>query len=240
MVVSNRRVFTLPILLTVAVLAVLSLTVPFGSNRTIASATTPTTTTSSGIPNFEGMNLAGARTLAAKDHGSVFVEVTIPSSASVGTVIGQGPNAHWPVPLVVSSGPWRNDWAVLPGTHDAPVKKECAVPILLTEDGNAYPLLCRGGRVNVGAWLFYEQLRPSIMAIARSATPRQAFTQMCNLHPDTPIGFNLNLTLTEYEDSFSLAAAYNGWRSPAIARWVELTIQNVSPSKCVAELLKAQ
>jgi hypothetical protein len=239
MIVPNRRVhFLLPLSVATA-LVVLSMTLNIDLNHDTASAATMTSLPSfAGFPNFKGMTLAEARTVASKHHGSVIVQVTVPSSTASGIILGQGPNPQWPVRLVVSSGPWRNDWAVLPGAHNSPVKKECVVPVLLTEDGNAFPLLCHGGRVNVGAWLFYGQLRPSIMAMERNATPRQVFTQVCNLLPDMPKGFNLNLTLPEYENSYSLAAAYNGWKFPEIARWAEIITQNVSPSKCVADFLK--
>ncbi len=120
------------------------------------------------------------------------------------------------------------------------MKKECAVPISLTEDGNAYPLLCPGARVNVGAWLFYEQLRPSVMALTRNATPRDVATRACDLHGKTRKGFNSSLTLPEYVAAYTLAAAYNGWRTSDIGRWEELMSKNVSPARCVTELLKGE
>ena len=201
-----------------------------------SAATTPTFPSIAGFPNFKGMTLGEARTVAKQHHGSVIVQVTVPSSAASGIVLAQSPTPVWPVRLVVSSGPWRDEWTVLPGAHGPPLKKECAVAISLTEDGNAYPLLCPGGRVNVGAWLFYEQLRPPIMALKRDATPRQVFTQLCDLRPNMPKNYSLNLTLPEYENSYFLVAAYYGWNLPVAASWGEIVAQNVSPAKCIADL----
>lgn len=239
MVVGLRRVLALSTLFSVAALVVLLVSLNFSSNHDAASVAT-TTASLAKIPGFGGMTLAAAKRLAKTNHGSVIVEVTVPSNAASGMVLGQGPNAQWPASLVVSSGPWPNEWAVLPGTHNSPAKKECAVPIVLTEDGNVHPLLCHGGGVNVGAWLFYEHLRPSIMAMGRYATPRQVFTLMCNLPRDKANGFNRNLTLPEYEHSYSLASAYNGWKFTSVAKWAELAITNVGSSQCVAALLKSR
>lgn len=237
MVVGHGRVLAFSPLFSAAALVVLLASLDLSSNHDTASVAT-TTASLAKIPRFSGMTLAATRTLAKADHGSVIVELFVPSNAASGRVLGQGPNPQWPVPLVVSSGPWPNEWAVLPGTHNSPEKKECTLPIVLTEDGNVHPLLCHGGGVNVGAWLFYEHLRPSIMAMGRYATPRQVFTLMCNLHRDKPSGFKRNLTLPEYENAYSLTSAYNGWKFTSTAKWAELVIANVGSSQCIAALLK--
>src|SRR5213083_550405 len=41
---------------------------------------------------------------------------------------------------------------VLPPATDQPVAKLCAKPIVTTADGNALPLACRNGALNVTAW----------------------------------------------------------------------------------------
>ena len=45
--------------------------------------------------------------------------------------------------------------AVLSPATVPPVDKECTYPVSRTADGNATPLLCQDGRLNVDAWDFY-------------------------------------------------------------------------------------
>jgi hypothetical protein len=177
----------------------------------------PSTTTTSvlSIPTFKGLTLAKARTVAHARGGRVYVLLQIPSSVPADTVLSQSPNPTWPVGLVVSEGPLRNDDEVLPGEKVPPVHGECAQTVWLSEDGNVAPLLCSGHRVNVGAWLFYAQNHPSMMSLMRTTSIARATASLCHYKVDEPKGFNLtDETLPEQESVFALAAAYNGWRVP--------------------------
>jgi hypothetical protein len=109
----------------------------------------------------------------------------------------------------------RNDSEVLPGETSPPVRHECAVTVWLAEDGNVYPLLCSGHRVNVGAWLFYARNRPSMMSLERTTTLARVTASLCHYKVGEPKGFNRTAeSLPEQENVFMLAAAYNGWRVP--------------------------
>jgi hypothetical protein len=189
--------------------------VAFAFASTDASPSATTTTSTAVVPAFKGLTLAAARTLARTRGGRVYVALQIPSSAPTETVLSQSPNPTWPVGLVVSEGPLRNDHEVLPGESVPPVKSECAQTVWLSEDGNVYPLLCSGHRVNVGAWLFYAHNRPSMMSLLRTTSIARATASLCHYKVDEPRGFNLfEETLPEQENVFTLAAAYNGWRVP--------------------------
>jgi hypothetical protein len=167
------------------------------------------------VPKFKGLTLANARSLARLRDGRIYVALRVPSNAAVGTVVAQSPNPSWPVGLVVSSGPWHHDDAVLPGERTPPVRGECAQAVWLSEDGNAYPLLCSGHRVNVGAWLFYAKSHPSMMSLARTTPLSRVVASLCHFKVDQPQGFNNSEeTLPEQENVFVLAAAYNGWSVP--------------------------
>ncbi len=181
----------------------------------VAGTSTTTTTVAPSIPKFEGLALATARSLARSRGGSVYVALRIPSRAPTNTVLSQSPSDTWPLGLVVSNGPPRSSFEVLPGERLAPVRPECAQTVWLSEDGNVYPLLCSGERVNVGAWLFYARNRPSMMALARSASLSRVTASLCHYKVGEPRGFNRSPeTLPEQESVFMLAAAYNGWRVP--------------------------
>jgi hypothetical protein len=190
---------------------VLAVAFTFSSN----DASPSTTRAASSVPTFKGLTLARARTIARARGGRVYVVIEIPSHAPAETVLSQSPNAGWPVGLVVSDGPLRNDHEVLAGERVPPVHGECAQTVWLSQDGNVYPLLCSGRRVNVGAWIFYAQNHPSMMSLMRTTSLARATASLCHYTVDEPKGFNLTEeTLPEQESVFTLAAAYNGWRVP--------------------------
>jgi len=83
-----------------------------------------------------------------------------------------------------------------------PVVGLCSAVLEHTADGNAWPLLCRGGRVNVLAWAFYAQLLPHTLAAGRQATLADVWAAMCH---------EGNATNVELEYGFDIAAAYYGW-----------------------------
>lgn len=190
--------------------------VVFGVAVDSTSDTSPTSATSIvTVPTFKGLTVTEAIRVARRRDGRVFVALRAPSNIASGTVISQTPSLEWPIGLVVSSGPWRNNETVLAGETTRPVEPECARPVTLTSDGNVFPLLCAHGRVNVGAWLFYSRLRPSMMSLARNASLSGIISALCDFHRDVPAGFNTSSeTLPEQEDIFLLAEAYNGWRVP--------------------------
>ncbi len=62
---------------------------------------------------------------------------------------------------------------VLPPAPDLPVANLCSAPIATTADGNATPLLCASGAVNVQAWQFYASVSASILGLGLNPTRPQ-------------------------------------------------------------------
>lgn len=77
------------------------------------------------------------------------------------------------------------------------------------------------------------------MSLGRDASPRSIVDAACDRRADTPKGFNLNLTLREYESAYTLAAAYNGWRVPSTAAVTRVDTSDVNTTTCVRDLLHA-
>lgn len=191
------------------------LVVAFTFVSTDGSPSTTTSSSTSVVPSFKGLTLAKARSLARTRGGKVYLALQIPSKEPSETVLSQSPNPTWPVGLVVSSGPLHNDYEILPGESMPPVQRECAETVWLAEDGNVYPLMCSGHRVNVGAWLFYAQNDPSMMSLSRTTSITRVTESLCHYRTGEPKGFNLSdETLPEQENVFMLAVAYNGWQVP--------------------------
>jgi hypothetical protein len=169
------------LLVAAALALVLAVVVTGGTPSTTTTYPTPPV---SAVPTFKGLNLTNARSLARLRDGPIYVALRIPSRAAAGTVVAQSPNPSWPVGPVVSSGPWSHDDAVLPGEHTPPVRRECAQAVWLSDDGNAYPLLCSGHRVNVGAWLFYAKSHPLMMSLARTTSLSRVVASLCHFKVD--------------------------------------------------------
>jgi hypothetical protein len=95
---------------------------------------------------------------------------------------------------------------VLPPAQDLPVVGLGSTPLEYTADGNALPLQCRGGEVNVQAWSFYAAVEPSVLGLGRTATLADFYAAMCR------DGRAINATRPEVEHSFAIAAGYHGWK----------------------------
>jgi hypothetical protein len=86
-----------------------------------------------------------------------------------------------------------------------PVSDECSSPLTYSADGNATPLLCPGGGVNVLAWNDYASNHLLVMGLGPSATASEVYGAMCS---DTAAGHTTNPIESNAEE---LAASYNGW-----------------------------
>jgi hypothetical protein len=94
---------------------------------------------------------------------------------------------------------------VLPPATDFPVANLCSTPLQYTANGNATPLFCRGGELNVLAWKFYASVSPSILGLGLNPTAGQVQAALCD-------DFNhSHATKVEEQNGFALATAYYGW-----------------------------
>ena len=94
---------------------------------------------------------------------------------------------------------------MLAPASDPPVANLCSAAITTTADGNAAPLLCRSGAVNVAAWRFYATVSASILGLGLNPTEGQAESAICD-------DLNHNqATRPEESNGFKLASTYYGW-----------------------------
>ncbi len=102
---------------------------------------------------------------------------------------------------------------ILPPATVLPAVPLCTAPVQVFQDGNAGPLLCRGGALNVAAWQWFEQsLQPPVMAAGPGLSADAQRAALCRVGPQ-------NMTVPEAESAYWLAAVYYGW-TPIDARRV--------------------
>ncbi len=104
-----------------------------------------------------------------------------------------------------SSGETAVSRQALPPATDLPVADLCSAPVQTTADGNAVPLLCSTGAVNVLAWKFYSSISASILGLGLNPTQGQGEAAVCD-----DIVHN-HATRPEEASGFKLAATYYGW-----------------------------
>ncbi len=98
-----------------------------------------------------------------------------------------------------------------------PVVTECSLTLIKQADGNAKPLFCPEGGINVLAWHYYAVLKHKVMALPANSSFTQVFAAMCS---DSAIGTTTNVIESSEEQ---LAAAYNGWsfgQDPKLANYI--------------------
>jgi hypothetical protein len=81
----------------------------------------------------------------------------------------------------------------------------CSKPITSAPNGNATPLVCSNGAVNVLAWKFYADISASILGLGLNPAPAQPQSAMCD-----DIAHN-GANRSEEVNGYKLAAAYYGW-----------------------------
>jgi hypothetical protein len=94
---------------------------------------------------------------------------------------------------------------VLPPATDLPVGKLCSKPIATTSDGNATPLFCSTGALNVLAWAYYGAVSASILSLGLNPNNGQPQAAMCD-----DIAHN-GAKAAQEANAYRLAAAYYGW-----------------------------
>jgi hypothetical protein len=94
---------------------------------------------------------------------------------------------------------------VLPPATMLPAVPLCTTPVQVYQDGNAGPLQCRGGAMNVAAWRWFEEhLQPPVMAAGPALSTDAQRAALCQVGPQ-------NMTVPEAESAYWLAAAYYSW-----------------------------
>jgi hypothetical protein len=94
---------------------------------------------------------------------------------------------------------------VLAPATDPPVAKLCSTPITTTSDGQATPLFCHDGAVNVLAWAYYGAVGVSIMSLGLNPSSGQPQAAMCD-----DMAHN-GAKPSQEANAYRLASAYYGW-----------------------------
>jgi hypothetical protein len=94
---------------------------------------------------------------------------------------------------------------VLPPATDLPVASLCSKPLLTTADGNALPLTCSNGALNVRAWMFYASISSSVLGLGLNPTEGQVESAICD-----DLKHN-HATRPEETSGYRLARLYYGW-----------------------------
>ncbi len=103
-----------------------------------------------------------------------------------------------------SSEPVATPQASPPAT-ERPIGQLCSAPIQTTANGNAGPLLCRGGEVNVLAWRHYAEVSNTVLGLGQNPTQGQVEGALC-------ADLRTNHATASIESSgYQLAKAYYGW-----------------------------
>ncbi len=76
---------------------------------------------------------------------------------------------------------------------------------LVQADGNAAPLFCRSGALNVPAWRFYADISASVLGLGLNPTAGQVQAAICD-----DIAHN-HATRVQEASGYELATAYYGW-----------------------------
>jgi len=118
------------------------------------------------------------------------------ASSSAAATADASPSASDEVPV---------DSQVLAPATDRPDGSLCSAPLQTTADGNATPLLCRTGAVNVRAWKFYATISASVLGLGLNPTQGQVESAICD-----DLNHN-HATRPEEASGYKLAAAYYGW-----------------------------
>jgi hypothetical protein len=94
---------------------------------------------------------------------------------------------------------------LLPPAPDLPVANLCAKPVVISADGNALPLTCSNGDLNVRAWQYYASISASVLGLGLNPTQGQAESAICD-----DLNHN-HATRAEESNGYRLARLYYGW-----------------------------
>jgi len=94
---------------------------------------------------------------------------------------------------------------VLSPAQGLPIGNLCSTQITVQADGNAAPLFCRSGALNVPAWRFYADISASVLGLGLNPTAGQVQAAICD-----DIAHN-HATRAQETSGYKLATAYYGW-----------------------------
>jgi hypothetical protein len=85
-----------------------------------------------------------------------------------------------------------------------PVVGDCSEQLEIGADGNASPVTCTNGDINVLAWNYFDGVDPTLLGLGPYATEQQVQDQLCT---------DMQTSTIPIEESvYALAQAYYGWQ----------------------------
>jgi hypothetical protein len=97
---------------------------------------------------------------------------------------------------------------ILPPATERPLGQLCTAALQVYANGNAGPLLCRGGEVNVQAWRHYKDVSNTVLGLGQNPTQGQVEGSLC-------ADIRLNHATPSIESNgYVLAKAYYSWSFP--------------------------
>jgi hypothetical protein len=94
---------------------------------------------------------------------------------------------------------------VLRPARSLPLVALCSQPLTVYQDGNAGPILCSNGALNVSAWKYFVPLGPRVLGAGPTASLGAVQKAICR---DWSIS---HATDVQERTAYELAAAYYGW-----------------------------
>lgn len=121
---------------------------------------------------------------------------SIPTTSTPSSASNQAPSQQsTPTPT-----PTPNPLILPPATTPSSVGI-CQQQLSFGADGDASPLFCQNGAVNVLAWRYFQSAYPAIFALGAYATPNQIQQVTSKMSPPFP----------DADSAYCLAKAYYGW-----------------------------
>jgi hypothetical protein len=94
---------------------------------------------------------------------------------------------------------------ILPPATERPIGRLCSAPIQVNANGGVFPLLCRGGEVNVVAWKHFAEVSNTVLGLGQNPTQGQVEGALC-------ADLRLNHATPPIEgNGYQLAKAYYLW-----------------------------
>ena len=129
--------------------------------------------------------------------------------AAVITLLATQSSGHQSSPTAPATSTTATASLALAPATTAPVTGECSARLEIGADGNAGPLTCAEGKLNIVAWQYYAKDSPLVMSLGPDAIPDQVLRAMCSdVNATAPEGS----TLVQEASAYQLAALYYGWR----------------------------
>jgi ABC-type lipoprotein export system ATPase subunit len=144
---------------------------------------------------------AGSGTTRSGQAASATKSTAPGSHAGIGQPVTTTTVGAKPRPSTTTVAPSTSARQVLAPASVPPSVDECSQQLTFAVDGNAGPISCSNGTLNVVAWRYFAQDKHSVMSLGPYATPVQVSDALCADGSTIPIETS----------AYQLSALYYGW-----------------------------